>query len=103
MKRVGFLLLALILINLEGYKPKDPVCGDPIRDDFSNYCVEFEGLCPFIGDTSLLLSGQIDPTKIVVYDQDRDTIQHVIEDSCIKINLKKVLLHVINSEQWIRA
>ena len=92
MKKIRFLVFLVLLgiiVLIGGCKPKERTCGDPIRDGFGDYCVQFQGLCPFVGDSSLILSGQIDPTKIVVYDQDGDTIQHTIEDSCIKINLRR--------------
>ena len=90
MKRLVFLILTGIVIFTIGCKPKEePECWDPMRSWFWSYCKDIYGLCPYKGDTSLIFSGQIDTAKIVVYDQDGDTLQHEVVDSCIKINLKQ--------------
>ena len=84
MKRLVFLILTGIVIFTWGCEPQ---CGDPIHWWFNDYCKDIYGLCPYKGDTSLILSGQIDTTKIVVYDQDGDTLQHQIIQDCIRIKM----------------
>ena len=78
-----FLILTGIVILIEGCR----TCGDPPIMRFVDYCYNLSGLCPYKGDSSLILSGVMDTTKIVIYDQDNDTLQHQIIQDCIRIKM----------------
>ena len=84
MKKLVVLILLGIMITIWGCEPQ---CGDPPLFWFHSYCRNIAGLCPYRGDSSLILSGQIDTTKIVIYDQDGDTLQHQIIQDCIRIKM----------------